>query len=77
MIWLRRCVLIFGLVLATGGHLAAQPAAGNTAAAVFVHAWLPAVGPLPAPPLPHEAALLRVARHALQGGRLRGGHAAP
>ena len=67
MIWLRSCVIISCLFLATGGNLAAQPAAGNTAAAVLVHAWLTEVGPLPSPPLPHEAALMQVARNALQG----------
>jgi hypothetical protein len=47
-----------------GSNLAAQSAAGNTAAAVFVHAWLPEVGPLPSPLLPHEAALMQVASFA-------------
>src|SRR5262245_5973783 len=57
---LSSCLLIMCLYLVTGGNLAAQPA-GNTAA-VFVHAWLPEVGPLP-----HEAVLMLVARKALLG----------
>lgn len=58
MMSLRSCVIISCFLLATGSNLMAQPAAGNTAAAVLVHAFLPEVGPLPSPPLPHEAELI-------------------
>ena len=64
---MRRSAAFLVLLLAASHAAAQSPADANRAVTLFLHAWLPEIGPVPPPVTESEAALIAVAQAARRG----------